>query len=81
VALGPHASAEIGELSTVRFIAYFMVERNQHDERIAEDDDEEGDPYARREREKKRQAEAKSKLSKAMTGIERAAGGVLSDVR
>ncbi|VDB83147.1 unnamed protein product [Peniophora sp. CBMAI 1063] len=76
---GPRAFAEVGELGIARFVAELMAERRAAPG-VESSDDDEGDTRARRARKKQREDDSEKKLQAMMRGIERAAGGELTDV-
>ncbi|KAK0431193.1 MAGE-domain-containing protein [Armillaria borealis] len=69
---GNRAHSEVGEKAIAQFVAEFMV-----GEQEAEDDEEDG----ARARGRRRQDRAQNKVEKMAAGIERAAGGNLSDLK
>ncbi|KAK0189970.1 MAGE family-domain-containing protein [Armillaria mellea] len=69
---GNRAHSEVGEQAIAQFVAEFMV-----GEQEAEDDEDDG----ARARGKRRQDRAQNKVEKMAAGIERAAGGNLSDLK
>ncbi|KAL0953796.1 hypothetical protein HGRIS_004980 [Hohenbuehelia grisea] len=72
---GNRAYSEVGERGIAQFVAEFMVGDEDADEE--EDAEAGGSRHARRGR----QADDKSKFSKMVRGIERAAGGELADLK
>ncbi|KAF8882956.1 MAGE family-domain-containing protein [Infundibulicybe gibba] len=68
---GNRAQSEIGEKAIAKFIAEFMVGRED------EDEDEEGDNRGPQ----RRRADAETRLEKMTQGIGRAAGGQLADLK
>ncbi|KAJ7048061.1 MAGE-domain-containing protein [Mycena amicta] len=76
---GPRAASEVGEQAIAKFIAEFMVAQHAHAEE--EDDGEEGNSGAAKARSKKKQADAKARLDKMLTGVARAAGGELAEIK
>ncbi|KAJ7102475.1 MAGE-domain-containing protein [Mycena belliarum] len=75
---GARAQSEVGEQAIAAFVAEFMV----GDEGVRDegDDEEEGGAVVRA-RADKRRVDAESNLAKMVKGIERAAGGQLSDIK
>uniref|UniRef100_A0A0W0F617 MAGE domain-containing protein n=1 Tax=Moniliophthora roreri TaxID=221103 RepID=A0A0W0F617_MONRR len=69
---GPRAHSEFGEQGIAQFIAETMVSENQDD-----DDEEEGSSRGQR----RRQEQAMSNLEKMLKGVQKAAGGILSDLK
>ncbi|KAK0497975.1 MAGE-domain-containing protein [Armillaria luteobubalina] len=69
---GNRAHSEVGEKAIAQFVAEFMV-----GEQEAEDEEDDGG----RARGKRRQDRAQNKVEKMAAGIERAAGGNLSDLK
>ncbi|SJL08717.1 uncharacterized protein ARMOST_12086 [Armillaria ostoyae] len=69
---GNRAHSEVGEKAIAQFVAEFMV-----GEQEAEDEEEDGG----RARGRRRQDRAQNKVEKMAAGIERAAGGNLSDLK
>ncbi|KAK0201168.1 MAGE-domain-containing protein, partial [Desarmillaria ectypa] len=69
---GNRAHSEVGEKAIAQFVAEFMV-----GEQETEDDEEEGG----RSRGRRRQDHAQNKVERMAVGIERAAGGNLSDLK
>ncbi|EIN04201.1 MAGE-domain-containing protein [Punctularia strigosozonata HHB-11173 SS5] len=72
---GPRAQSEVGERGIGQFVAAFMVERTRDG-----DEDEEQDEGAATQGRRK-ETQAKNKIEAVYKGIERAAGGTLSDVK
>ncbi|KAH7925738.1 MAGE-domain-containing protein [Leucogyrophana mollusca] len=77
---GNRAYSEIGEKAVGQFVAEFMVERTR-DNDGDDDDDENAAPARARGRVKNRSEVVEKKLATILKGIERAAGGTLTDVR
>lgn len=75
---GPRAMAEVGELGIGKFVADFLDERMREAE--AEEDDEEVDERAAKKARQKREEQATKRMEALVKGIERAAGGTLTDV-
>ncbi|KAJ6602809.1 MAGE-domain-containing protein [Mycena vulgaris] len=72
---GARAQSEVGEQAVAAFVAEFMVGPD------ADEGEEEEEGAAGRARAQKRRADSEGKLAKMMKGIERAAGGQLSEIK
>lgn len=73
---GNRALCEVGERAIARFVAEFMVGDAASDE-----EDEEEAPTKRKGGARGQRAGGEDKLTKMMTGVERAAGGKLADLK
>ncbi|KAF7314545.1 MAGE domain-containing protein [Mycena kentingensis (nom. inval.)] len=80
---GPRAASEVGEQAIGKFIAEFMVGQQLGDVE-EEDDDEEGAGAGRsaaRARKQKQKVDAKARYEKMLSGVARAAGGELAEIK
>ncbi|KAF7298807.1 MAGE domain-containing protein [Mycena indigotica] len=75
---GPRAASEVGEKAVAKFVAEFMVA--QHGQ-PGDDDDGEENSGAARVRAQKKQTDAEAQMDKMLTGVARAAGGELADIK
>lgn len=75
---GPRAMTEVGEMGIGKFVADFLEERTREAE--AEDEDDEMDERQARKARQKGEEQSTKRMEALVKGIERAAGGSLSDV-